>query len=63
MESQNEGDNVSPAPEFFLVVICVNPALASRHQGQSGTAGPGLVWHCQALLKWQQASAMWDQIN
>jgi hypothetical protein len=28
---------------------CLSPALALWDQGQSGTAGHGLVWHCPAL--------------
>jgi hypothetical protein len=32
-----------------MLVNCVNPASAFRHQGQSGTAGHGLVWHCPDL--------------
>jgi hypothetical protein len=34
---------------IFPVAICVNTALAFQHQGQSGTTGHELVWHCPAL--------------
>ncbi len=43
-------EKVSPASAFLLVVNCVNPAMAFRSQGQSGTAGHGLVWHCCSAL-------------
>jgi hypothetical protein len=42
---------------FFPVVFCVNPPSAFQHQGQSGTAGHGLVWHCPALLMIVQKAA------
>ncbi len=34
---------VSRASAFLPTVTCVNPASALRHQGQSGTAGHGIV--------------------
>jgi hypothetical protein len=34
---------VSPAPAFLPVVNCLSPESAFRHQGQSKTAGHGLV--------------------
>jgi hypothetical protein len=33
------------SPAFNLV----SPAKLFRHQGQSGTAGHGLVWYCPAM--------------
>jgi hypothetical protein len=57
LEYRNAGDNLSPASAFFPVVICVNPASAFQRQGQSGTAGHGLVRHCPALLKIVQKAA------
>jgi hypothetical protein len=34
---------------MHLIVICANPASAFRHQGQTGTAGHGLVRHFPTL--------------
>ncbi len=44
---RNDGmpEKVSPVVNFF------NPASAFRHQGQSGTAGHGLVRHCPAMQR------------
>jgi hypothetical protein len=41
---------VSPASAFLPVVNFVSPASVFWHQGQSGTAGHGLVRHGLALL-------------
>ncbi len=41
---------VSPASAFLPAVNFFSPASAFWHQGQSGTAGDGLVRHCPALL-------------
>jgi hypothetical protein len=38
------------SPAFLLVVNWVSPALAFWHQGQSDTAGHGLVRHCPAMI-------------
>ena len=43
-------EKVSMASAFLLVVNSVNPASAFRHQGQSGTAGHGLVRHRPAIV-------------
>jgi hypothetical protein len=40
---------VSPASAFLPVVNFVSLASVFRHQGQSGTAGHGLVRHCPAM--------------
>ncbi len=40
---------VSLASAFLPVVNCLSPASAFRYQGQSGTAGHGLVRHCPAM--------------
>jgi hypothetical protein len=40
---------VSPATAFLPAVNFFSPASAFRHQGQSGTAGHGLVRHCPAM--------------
>jgi hypothetical protein len=37
-------------PEYRNAGKKVSPASVFRHQGQSGTAGYGLVWHCPAML-------------
>jgi hypothetical protein len=42
-------EKVSPESEFPPVVNFVRPASVFRHQGQSGTAGHGLVRHCPAM--------------
>ncbi len=41
---------VSPA-SAFLPAVNFGPASAFRHQGQSGTAGHGLVRHCPAMQR------------
>jgi hypothetical protein len=48
-EWPNIGKKVSPALAFMPAVSCVNLASAFRQQGQSGTAGHGLVRNCTAL--------------
>jgi hypothetical protein len=40
----------SPASVFLTVVNFVSPASAFRHQGQSLSAGHGLVRHWPAML-------------
>jgi hypothetical protein len=42
-------EKVSPKSEFPPVVNFVSPASVFQHQGQSGTAGHGLVQHCPAM--------------
>ncbi len=39
-------NEVSPAPAFCPVVNCVTQASTFRYQGQSGTAGHGIIRHC-----------------
>jgi len=39
---------VSLAEIFLLLVDCISPASAFWHQGQSGTAGRGLIRHYPA---------------
>jgi hypothetical protein len=41
---------VSPASAFLQVGNCLSLASAFRHQGQSGTAGQGVVGHCAAVI-------------
>jgi hypothetical protein len=48
-EFLNTGKKVSLASAFIPVVDCVNLASALLHQGQSGSADHGLVWHYPAL--------------
>jgi hypothetical protein len=43
-------DKGCPASAFLPSVVCARPALAFRHQDQSGTTGYGLVPHCPALV-------------
>jgi hypothetical protein len=40
---------VSLASAFLLVVKCLSPISTFWHQGQSGTAGQGLLRHCTAM--------------
>ncbi len=35
---------------IFTLSNCLNPASAFRHQGQSGSAGHGLVRHCPSNM-------------
>ncbi len=44
-------EKVSPASAFWPVVSCISPASSAfRYQGQSGTTGCGLFWHCPVLV-------------
>ncbi len=40
---RNVMEKVSPVSVILPIFNCLSPALAFRHQGQSGTAGHGLV--------------------
>jgi hypothetical protein len=58
---------VSLALAFLLTVNFVSLALVFRHQGQSGTAGHGIVRHCPAMplsntFLYEQKGWIWSLI-
>jgi hypothetical protein len=40
---------VRPASAFSTLVNCLSPASVFLHQGKSGAADHGLVWHCPPM--------------